>query len=145
MGQGGLMKKLMVISILVIALSAVAGYFRMGIGMMDSQKGEAGDMVMQHGEMGQGNMMMHGEKMMGGMMKDMNRMTGMMQGMSDMMEKGMSAADMAGMSEIMKEMCGHMMNMSRMMKDGNVSQDEMQKLHQQMLQTQKKFDMMQMR
>ena len=136
------MKRLMFISILVISLSAGSGYFQTGSSMMDGKEGKAGSMGMQHGQMEQGRMM-DGEMMMGGMMKDMNRMMGMMQGMSDMMEKGMSAADMAGMSKIMKEMCGHMEDMAGMMKEGNVSREDMQKLHKEMMETQKKFNMMQ--
>ncbi len=134
------MKKLMFISIMVIALSAGAAYSRMEGGMMDGRDGKGG--MGMHGQMGQDNTMMHGKKMMGDMMKDMNRMTGMMQDMSRMMERGMSPADMAGMSGIMKKMCGHMMEMSKMMKDGKVSQKEMQGLHQQMLETLKEFEMM---
>jgi hypothetical protein len=43
----------------------------------------------------------------------------------------------------MKDMSGHMMDMSKMMKKGSASQKEMQELHQQMTETQKRFDMMQ--
>jgi hypothetical protein len=63
--------------------------------------------------------------------------------MTGMMGQSIDEAKMRKMSDIMKDMSGHMMDMSKMMKKGSASQTEMQGLHQQMTETQKRFDMMQ--
>ncbi|MEN8264258.1 MAG: hypothetical protein ABFR82_12425 [Nitrospirota bacterium] len=107
------------------------GQQHMGSGMMGGQQRQ----------MGHGGAMMQGHEIMGGMMQDMNRMTGLMQKMTDVMRRTTDTARMGQMSDIMKDMSEHMGNMSRIMSRGSVSQKEMEELHQQMLETQKRFDM----
>ena len=63
------------------------------------------------------------------------------QRMMDVMRRTTDTARMGEMSGIMRDMSEHMGNMSRIMGKGTVSQKEMEQLHQQMLETQKRFDM----
>jgi hypothetical protein len=110
------------------------GQQHMGGGMMGGQQGQ-----MSHGDA-----MMQGREIMGGMMKDMNRMTGLIKKMMDVMRRTTDPALMGQMSDIMKDMSEHMGNMSTIMSRGSVSQKEMEQLHRQMLETQKRFDMKQL-
>jgi hypothetical protein len=122
------------------SLGGMSGSMMKGQG--SQQQMGSGMMGGQQGQMGQGDMMMQGHEMMGGMMQDMNRMTGLMQKMTDMMGRTTDTASMRKMSDIMRDMSEHMRDMSGIMGRGSVSQKEMEELHQQMLQTQKRFDMM---
>jgi hypothetical protein len=121
------MRKILIIGILVVCLTAVYGYAQMGGGMMGGQQGE---------------MMMQGEGMMGGMMQMMNQMAGMMQSISGMMREGMSAEEMRKMSEITRDMSMQMTDMSRMMGRGDVSQQEILGLEQRMMDTENRLNMM---
>jgi len=123
------MKKIHLVTFLIVVLLVPSAYAQMGnmMGGYGSQKS---------------GVMMQGQGMMGGMMQNMHQMSGMMQKMSNMMRKDMGTTDMIKMSEIMREMSEHMMNMSIMMKKGVASQEEMQKLHQRMIETEKKIDLM---
>ena len=51
---------------------------------------------------------------------------------------------MREMSDIMNNMSKHLKEMSGIMNKGRASQEKMQNLHRQMLDTQKRFDMMQL-
>lgn len=130
------MKKLYLIICFLILVLLVPPTYGMMCGMMDGHKDKK--------HTGQSGMMMQGQGMMGSMMKNMSHMTGMMQKMSDMMGKGMDTSNMRKMSEIMRDMSAQMMDMSRMMKKGNISQERMHELHQEMMDTQKRFEMMRM-
>lgn len=112
----------------------------MGGGMMGGQ--QSGMMGTGQGHMGQGGGMMGGQAMMGGMMQDMNMMTGIMRQMTEMMERTPGPEHMREMSDIMQHMSVQMRDMSRIMSKGEVSPGEMEQIHQQMLETQKRFDMM---
>ncbi len=129
------MKKILLISIVILTLTAVYGYAQMGGGMMGGQNGQdkmGGGMMGGQQEMGQGGMMM----------QVTNQMGSMMQRMSGMLEKSMGPEDTTRMSEIMRDMSKQMMDMSNIMQSGNISRDEMQMLQQKMMETEKKFDMM---
>jgi hypothetical protein len=119
------MKKILLISSLIVMLVIPYTYAQMG----------------GHGS--QERMGMQGHEMMDGMMQNMDQMTGMMKRMTGMMGQSIDEAKMRKMSDIMKDVSEHMMDMSKMMKKGSASQTEMQGLHQQMTETQKRFDMMQ--
>lgn len=99
----------------------------------------------QGGMMGgqQGGMMLQGNEMMNGMMQNMNQMTGAMQKMTDIMGKTSSPEQMRKMSGIALGLSEHMKEMADVMNRGTVSQEEMQRLHRQMLQTQQQLEMMQ--
>ncbi len=120
------MKKILLISIVILTLTAVYGYAQMGGGMM------SGGMMGGQQEMGQGGMMMQAT----------NQIGSMMQRMSGMLGKSMGPEDTTRMSEIMRDMSKQMMDMSNIMQSGNISRDEMQMLQQKMMETEKKFDMM---
>ena len=115
------MKRILLISIVILTLTAVYGYAQMGGGMMGGQQ-----------EMGQGGMMM----------QVTNQMGSMMQKMSGLLGKSMGPEDTTRMSEIMRDISKQMMDMSNIMQSGNISRDEMQMLQQEMMETEKKFDMM---
>jgi protein CpxP len=134
------MKKLLLIG-LTLGLLASFTYAQMGGGMMGGQKGEMGGGMMggQQGQMGSG--MMQGQQMMGGMMQNINQMSGIMQKMSEVINK-MDASRMNEMSGIMEDISKQMMNMSLMMKKGKVSQEEMQNLRREMMDTEKTLNMM---
>ena len=141
------MKKVYFISFLAVLL-LIPYTYTMGAmtrGTMGDHGGQqhmsGGMMGGQQGQMGHGDSMMQGHEIMGGMMQDMNRMTGLMQKMTDIMGRTKDTARMSEMSGIIRDMSEHMGNMSRIMSRGSVSQKEMEQLHQQMLETQKRFDM----
>ena len=116
-----------------------------GGGMMGGMMGGRGGMGGQGGMMGgqQGGMMLQGNEMMNGMMQNMNQMTGAMQKMTDIMGKTSSPEQMRKMSGIALGLSEHMKEMADVMNRGTVSQEEMQRLHRQMLQTQQQLEMMQ--
>ncbi len=74
--------------------------------------------------------------------KMMNHMGSMMQRMTGVMEQGMNTEHMKSMSEITRDMSTHMMDMSNMLKRGEASHEDMQKLHQRIMETGKRFNMM---
>ncbi len=125
------MKRIVLVSIMVIALAAGVGYAQMGGEMMGGQQGQKG----------QGGMMMHEQQMSGDMMQMMQHMCRMMEKTSGMM-KGMGPENMMKMSETMKDMSKHMMDMSNMMHKGSVSQEHKHNLQQKMMKTDKELDMM---
>ncbi len=137
------MKRVCFISICILLLTVSFANSQMGGGMMGGQ----GDRDRMGGDMmgsQTGSGMMGGQEMMGGMMQNMSQMTGIMKQMTDMMKGTMDPAHMRKMSDIMKDMSEHMRYMSGIMSKGDVSQKEMEQIHQQMIQTQKRFDMMKM-
>ncbi len=142
------MKKVYFIGLLAVLLLIPYTYTMGGMsrGSMGDHGGQqymgGGMMGGEQGHMGQGGAMMQGHEIMGGMMQDMNRMTGLMQRMMDVMRRTTDTSRMGTMSDIMRDMSQHMGDISRIMGKGNVSPKEMEELHQQMLQTQKRFDMM---
>jgi hypothetical protein len=133
------MKKLFFV-VLVLGLFVSFSYAQMGGGMMGG-KGQMGSGMME-GQETMGGGMMTGQEMMGQMMKSMNQMSGMTQKMSEIMNKGMDTSHMNEMSGIMENMSKQMMNMSHMMKEGQVSQEEMKSMRQQMMDTENTINMM---
>ncbi len=152
------MKKLLLtvlLSVFVMGSYAFAGMSGSGGGMMGDSSGDmmggqggqqmgSGMMGDQQGQMGQGGMMTHGD-MMGGMHTNMNHMTGLMQKMTDVMSREMSASNMNKMSEIMRDMSLHMTGVSDIMSKDSVSQKEMQGVNDHIHQIEKRFDMMKFR
>ncbi len=137
------MKKIFIISSLMILLTVPYAYAQMG-GHRSQERMGSGMMGGEQGHMGQSGMMMGGQEMMGSMMQDMNQMTGLMRQMTDMMKGTVAPEHMKKMSDIMKNMSEQMRDMSRTMSKGEISRKEMEQIHQQMLETQKRFDMMKM-
>ncbi|GBE04354.1 MAG TPA: hypothetical protein ENG95_04830 [Nitrospirae bacterium] len=142
------MKKVYFMILLISLLVVPFVYAEMGGGMMGGQESQEqmGSSMMdgQQGNMKQGGMMLKGHEIMGGMMLNMSQMGGLMQKMSDIMQSKIDPGSMSKMSDIMDNMSGHLKQMSGIMKQGQVSQEDMQKLHDQMLETQKKVEMMQL-
>ncbi len=139
------MKKLVTALTVVLLLVIGVVYAQMGGGMTGSQGGHdamsRGMMGGQEGHMHEGSMLMHGHEMSGSMMPMMNHMGSMMQRITGFMEKGMGTEQMKGMSEIARDMSTHMMDMSNMLKRGEASHEDMHKLHQRIMETEKKFNM----
>jgi methyl-accepting chemotaxis protein len=151
--KGDKMKKLLLavlLSLSVISSYAFAGMGGSGGGMMgNSSGGMMGGQQMgsgmtgsQQGHMGQ--MMTHGD-MMGNMNLNMRHMTDIMQRMSDVLHKDMSASDLKEMSVIMREISLHMTGMADIMNRGSASQEEMQKVNDHMTEIEKRFNMMKFR
>jgi hypothetical protein len=125
------MNKVYAITLLISLLLVTFAHTEAGGDMMGGQQGHVKGMV-------------HGHEVVGSMMEHMNHLGEIMQNMSRMMEKHMDQNSMRKMSGFMKEMSVQMNNMSGMMEKGEASQQEMLELNQQMSQTQKNFDLMQL-
>lgn len=76
---------------------------------------------------------------MGGMMQNMTEMSGLIQKMTNVMQRKIDSGTMRKMSDVMDNMSGHFKQMSGTMKQGNVSREDMHKLHDQMIETTKKL------
>ncbi len=128
------MKRIFVITILIIGLAAAYSFAQMGHGMMRGTEEE----------MGQGHMMEQGH-MMGSMMgvtQDMSvmmrRMSGMMGGISNM-SREMSGDRMHNMSNMMRDMCREMSRMADFMDKGAATDEEMKAMRNRMMEMQKQM------
>lgn len=133
------MRRIVIISVLIMALSAAYGFAQTGNYMM---KGQGGGMMgggtMQGGRMMQrGGMMEHGQ-MMNDVMRMTDRMSRMMGKLSGVM-KDMPRDKMMEASGLMRDMSRQMLAMSRIMQRGNASNGEMKELQLRMREMQKKF------
>ncbi len=128
------MKRMLIISILILGLVATYSFAQMGHGMMRDEAGE----------MGRSHMMEHGN-MMGDMMGITQDMSAMMRDMSEMMgdmskmSKDMSRDRMHKMSNMMREMCAEMNRMSDIMDKGMATEQEMRTMHNRMMEIQKQI------
>jgi len=141
------MKKLLLISAIILAVTAGYSFARMGGGMMGGQQGQMGQGGMmggQQGQMGQGGMTsgQQGQMGQGGMMQMMSQMGDIMQRASALMTGDMKLEDMKEISEITREMSKQMMDMSNMLRKGGASQKDMQILKQRMMETGKRLNKM---
>ncbi len=137
------MKKVILVSFMVIALTTGYGYAQMGGSMMGGHghRGqEKGGMMSD--QKSQTGSVMHTHKMPEGMTQTTLKMGNMMHKMSDMMGKDMGPENATKMSAIMKDMSRDMMDMSNMMKSGKISHEDMNKLQQRMMETEKRLNMM---
>ena len=131
------MKRIFLITILIMGLIVAHSFAQMGGGMMGGQKGRMGGGMMggQQGQMMEHkSMMSHGE-MMSNMMDMTNQMSGMM--------KDMPKEHMRKMSAMMRDMSKEMVEMSKIMEGGMASEKEMKKMHDRMIEMRNRIsDMM---
>lgn len=111
---------------LALTLSSVPGWAQQSSGKTGKSMmgGQQGSMMQNKAPMGQGQMMPD-------MMDMMNQMSGMMNRMSDMM-KGMPAGDIQNMSALMGNMSRQMNEMAQAMARGQISDDHMQTMQENM-------------
>jgi hypothetical protein len=115
------MKKIMILTAMLIGISAAGTLAEMGGGTGDQHKQSGSMMGSQQGHKMMGDQMM-GQEMMRDMHGMMNQMNEMMQKMSGAMgdTKGMGHAKMMDMSEMMKDMSVTMKEMSEQMAKGQM-------------------------
>lgn len=121
------MRRIFIVSVLILALSPAFSFAQTGSGMMEGQRGG----MMEHGRMMRHEDMMEHGRMMNDMMRMTNQMSDMMGRLSDVMQS-MRYRSMIKASELLRDMSRQMMEMSRMMKRGEVSHEEMARLHERM-------------
>jgi hypothetical protein len=138
------MKKVFMLTILGVMFGtmsiAVAGQGERQGGQMGGMAGKG-----QMGSSGEGMMMkeMHGSGDMMPMMQQMHGMTGKMTGMMDKtMNKDMDRKQMMDMSDMMDKMSDHMKDMCKTMREGDFSEKRMEKLKNDMMETEKRMDQM---
>jgi hypothetical protein len=133
------MKKIVIgISFIAFLVCGSFAFAQMGGGMKEGQKSGAHHAQM----MEQGGMMEHGQ-MMGDMMDMSNQMSEMMGKMSGMM-KDMPKGNRKMMSGVLKDISHQMMDMSTVMGSGKVSAKKMKKMHDRMMEIQKRMSGMDM-
>jgi uncharacterized membrane protein len=115
-----------VLAALALALMAVPGWAQQSSGKTGKSMmgGQQGSMMQNKAPMGQGQMMPD-------MMDMMNQMSGMMDRMSDMM-KSKPAGDMQDMPALMGRMSRQMNEMAQAMARGQISDDHMRTMQENM-------------
>jgi hypothetical protein len=136
--KGGSMKRIIILSSMIIGLTIGYGY-AMEMGMMGNHGGhgnmggseQTGMYEMKDGHQGQSGHgeMMQWQGMSHHMIPMMESVNGMTQRMSEIMEKDMTPEAMKEMSALMRDVSKEMGSMADLMQKGSATEEEMHKLH----------------